>query len=104
PPLLCAGLIGWRSLRMCGEAKRLGLYGFGAAAHIIAQVASWQGREVYAITRPGDSAAQSFAKELGATWASGSGQPPPAELEAAIVFAPDGALIPTALRALAPGG
>lgn len=103
-PLLCAGLIGWRSLRMCGEAHRLGLYGFGAAAHIIAQVASWQGREVYAVTRPGDEAAQSFALELGATWAGGSDEPPPAELEAAIIFAPDGALIPTALRALAPGG
>jgi propanol-preferring alcohol dehydrogenase len=103
-PLLCAGLIGWRSLRMCGDAQRLGLYGFGAAAHIIAQVARWQGREVYAITRPGDEAAQSFARELGATWAGGSEEPPPAELEAAIVFAPDGALIPTALSALTPGG
>src|ERR1700686_2569014 len=103
-PLLCAGLIGWRSLRMCGDAKRLGLYGFGAAAHIIAQVARWQGREVYAITRPGDEAAQSFAMELGASWAGGSDESPPTELEAAIIFAPDGALIPTALRALAPGG
>jgi alcohol dehydrogenase, propanol-preferring len=103
-PLLCAGLIGWRALRMCGEARRLGLYGFGAAAHIIAQVASWQGREVYAVTRPGDEAAQSLARELGATWAGGADELPPAELEAAIVFAPDGALIPTALRALAPGG
>jgi alcohol dehydrogenase, propanol-preferring len=103
-PLLCAGLIGWRALRMCGDAKRLGLYGFGAAAHIIAQVANWQGREVYAVTRPGDSAAQSFARELGATWAGGSDELPPTELEAAIIFAPDGTLIPKALRALAPGG
>ncbi len=103
-PLLCAGLIGWRSLRMCGEARRLGLYGFGAAAHIIAQVAKWQGREVYAITRPGDGAAQSFARELGATWAGGSDETPPEELEAAIIFAPDGALIPKALSALASGG
>jgi len=103
-PLLCAGLIGWRSLRMCGDAHRLGLYGFGAAAHIIAQVARWQGREVYAVTRPGDTAAQSFARELGAVWAGGSDEPPPQELEAAIIFAPDGALVPTALRALAPGG
>jgi alcohol dehydrogenase, propanol-preferring len=103
-PLLCAGLIGWRSLRMCGEAQRLGLYGFGAAAHIIAQVAKWQGREVYAMTRPGDDAAQSFARELGAVWAGGSDEPPPEQLEAAIIFAPDGALIPLALKALAPGG
>ncbi|HEV3071339.1 MAG TPA: zinc-dependent alcohol dehydrogenase family protein [Solirubrobacteraceae bacterium] len=103
-PLLCAGLIGWRALRMCGDAKRLGLYGFGAAAHIIAQVAKWQGREVYAVTRPGDSATQSFALELGATWAGGSDELLPTELEAAIIFAPDGALIPKALRALTPGG
>src|SRR5581483_10948597 len=93
-----------RSLRMCGEARRIGLYGFGAAAHILAQVAAWQGREVFAFTRPGDEAAQAFARELGASWAGSSEQAPPEELDAAIVFAPDGALVPTALRALAPGG
>ena len=103
-PLLCAGLIGWRSLRMCGEARRIGLYGFGAAAHIIAQVAAWQGRSVFALTRPGDSAAGEFARELGAVWAGGSDEHPPEELEAAIVFAPEGALVPLALRALRPGG
>ncbi len=103
-PLLCAGLIGWRSLRMCGEAKRLGLYGFGAAAHILAQVATWQGRRVFALTRPGDAAAQGFARSLGAVWAGGSDEPVPEPLDAAIVFAPDGALVPAALRALAPGG
>ncbi|HEX5308492.1 MAG TPA: zinc-dependent alcohol dehydrogenase family protein [Solirubrobacteraceae bacterium] len=103
-PLLCAGLIGWRSLRMCGEAKRLGLYGFGAAAHIVAQVATWQGREVFALSRPGDDAAQRFARELGAVWAGGSDAQPPQPLDAAIVFAPDGSLVPQALRALAPGG
>jgi len=103
-PLLCAGLIGWRSLRMCGEAQRLGLYGFGAAAHIVAQVAAWQGRSVFALTRPGDTAAQEFARELGAVWAGGSDEQPPEQLEAAIVFAPDGALVPPALRALQPGG
>jgi propanol-preferring alcohol dehydrogenase len=103
-PLLCAGLIGYRSLRMCGDAVRLGLYGFGAAAHILCQVACWQGREVYAVTRPGDSAAQEFARSLGACWAGGSDEPPPVELDAAIIFAPDGALVPVALRALAPGG
>jgi propanol-preferring alcohol dehydrogenase len=103
-PLLCAGLIGYRALRMCGEARRLGLYGFGAAAHILAQVARWQGREVYAFTREGDEDTQSFARELGAHWAGSSEQAPPEELEAAIVFAPDGALVPFALRALAPGG
>jgi propanol-preferring alcohol dehydrogenase len=103
-PLLCAGLIGWRSLRMCGEARRLGLYGFGAAAHIVAQVAAWQGRSVFALTRPGDTAAQEFARRLGAVWAGGSDEQPPEPLEAAIVFAPDGSLVPTAMRALAPGG
>ena len=103
-PLLCAGLIGWRALRMCGDARRLGLYGFGAAAHIIAQVARWQGREVYAITRRGDKKTQSFAKDLGAVWAGVSEDHLPEELDAAIVFAPDGALVPDALRALAPGG
>jgi len=103
-PLLCAGLIGYRALRMCGPARRIGLYGFGAAAHILAQVCRWQDREVFAFTRPGDDAAQSLALELGAAWAGGSDQSPPEELDAAIVFAPDGSLIPLALRALAPGG
>jgi propanol-preferring alcohol dehydrogenase len=103
-PLLCAGLIGYRALRMCGDLARLGLYGFGAAAHILAQVAAWQGREVYAFTRPGDERAQAFARELGATWAGDSGATPPEPLDAAIVFAPDGALVPEALRVLVPGG
>ncbi len=103
-PLLCAGLIGYRALRMCGDAERLGLYGFGAAAHILAQVAARQGRRVFAFTRPGDDAAQRFALELGAAWAGSSPEPPPEQLDAAIVFAPDGALVPLALRALAPGG
>ena len=103
-PLLCAGLIGYRALRMCGDAPRLGLYGFGAAAHIIAQVAVHQGRRVFAFTRAGDDAAQAFARELGAVWAGASEEPPPEELDAAIIFAPAGALVPAALRALAPGG
>jgi propanol-preferring alcohol dehydrogenase len=103
-PLLCAGLIGYRALRMCGEASRLGLYGFGAAAHIIAQVARWQGRRVFAFTRPGDEAVQAFALELGAEWAGGSEDSPPQPLDAAIVFAPAGELVPLALRAVAPGG
>ncbi len=103
-PLLCAGLIGYRALRMCGEAGRLGLYGFGAAAHILIQVARHQGREVFAFTRAGDEKAQSFALELGATWAGSSEQAPPEPLEAAIIFAPVGELVPLALKALAPGG
>jgi len=103
-PLLCAGLIGYRALRMCGTARRLGLYGFGAAAHILTQVAQAQDREVYAFTREGDSAAQAFARELGAAWAGHSGQAPPHELDAAIVFAPDGSLVVRALQAIAPGG
>jgi propanol-preferring alcohol dehydrogenase len=103
-PLLCAGLIGYRSLRMAGEVRRLGLYGFGAAAHIIAQVARWQGREVYAFTSPGDADAQAFARELGAVWAGGSDQPPPQMLDAAIIFAPVGPLVPAALRAVERGG
>jgi alcohol dehydrogenase, propanol-preferring len=103
-PLLCAGLIGYRALGMCGSARRLGLYGFGAAAHIIAQVAHSQDREVYAFTREGDDAAQTFARELGAVWAGHSGQTPPQPLEAAIVFAPEGSLVVRALEALAPGG
>jgi alcohol dehydrogenase, propanol-preferring len=103
-PLLCAGLIGYRSLRMTGDTERLGLYGFGAAAHIIAQVARHQGRKVYAFTSPGDTEAQRFALKLGAAWAGNSTQPPPEELDAAIVFAPVGALVPSALRAVAKGG
>jgi len=103
-PLLCAGLIGYRALRMAGEGRRLGLYGFGAAAHIIAQVARWQGREVYAFTSPGDAAAQNFARELGAVWAGGADQRSPETLDAAIIFAPVGALVPAALRGVCPGG
>jgi propanol-preferring alcohol dehydrogenase len=103
-PLMCAGLIGYRALRMCGEAQRIGLYGFGASAHILAQVCVSQGREVYAFTRDGDEAAQTFARELGAVWAGGSEEQPPCELDAAIVFAPDGALVPLALGAVAPAG
>jgi len=103
-PLLCAGLIGHRALRMAGEARRLGLYGFGAAAHIVAQVARFQGREVFAFTRPGDAAAQAFARRLGAVWAGGSDEPAPAPLEAAILFAPAGHLVAAALRAVEPGG
>ena len=103
-PLLCAGLIGYRALRLCGDARRLGLYGFGASAHIIAQVARWQGREVYAFTRAGDTAAQAFALELGAVWAGASEEQPPQALEAAIIFAPVGGLVPLALKALARGG
>jgi propanol-preferring alcohol dehydrogenase len=103
-PLLCAGLIGYRCLRMAGDAERIGLYGFGASAHIIAQVAEWQGRRVFAFTRPGDETAQAFARRLGAVWAGGADETPPEPLDAAIIFAPDGALVPAALRAIAPGG
>jgi propanol-preferring alcohol dehydrogenase len=103
-PLLCAGLIGYRSLRVAGDAERLGLYGFGGAAHIIAQVAVHQGRRVFAFTRPGDVAGQSFARSLGAVWAGGSDEAPPEHLDAAIIFAPVGALVPVALRAVAKGG
>jgi alcohol dehydrogenase, propanol-preferring len=103
-PLMCAGLIGYRALRMCGEASRVGFYGFGDSAHILAQVCRWQGRRVYAFTRDGDEATQQFARELGAVWAGGSGDAPPEPLDAAIIFAPVGALVPLALRALAPGG
>ena len=103
-PLLCAGLIGYRALRMAGESKRLGIYGFGAAAHIVAQVARFQGREVYAFTRPGDRNAQAFARELGAVWAGESGTAPPETLDAAIIFAPVGALVPAALRVVDKGG
>jgi len=103
-PLLCAGLIGYRSLKMAGPAKALGIYGFGAAAHIVAQVALYEGRSVYAFTRPGDKAAQDFARSLGAGWAGGSDERPPAELDAAIIFAPVGDLVPAALRAVRKGG
>jgi propanol-preferring alcohol dehydrogenase len=103
-PLLCAGLIGWRSLRLAGAAERLGIYGFGAAAHIIAQVASHQGRRVFAFTRAGDIQAQEFARELGAVWAGSSDRRPPEALDAAIIFAPIGPLIPAALEAVAKGG
>lgn len=103
-PLLCAGLIGYRSMKFAGEAKRLGIYGFGAAAHIIAQVAIHQGREVFAFTRPGDIQAQRFARRLGATWAGGSDEQAPETLEAAIIFAPVGPLVPQALRAVEKGG
>jgi propanol-preferring alcohol dehydrogenase len=103
-PLLCAGLIGYRALRMCEQAPRIGLYGFGASAHILAQICRWQERRVFAFTRAGDEATQSFALELGADWAGASEDAPPEALDAAIVFAPAGELIPLALRALAPGG
>jgi alcohol dehydrogenase, propanol-preferring len=102
-PLLCAGLIGWRSLGIAGEAKKLGLYGFGAAGHIVAQIAKWQRREVFAFTRPGDLASQAFAKSLGATWAGGSDEMPPVPLDAAIIYAPVGALVPLALKAVRKG-
>lgn len=103
-PLLCAGLIGYRALVMAGEAEHLGIYGFGAAAHIVAQVARYQGRTVYAFTRRGDSSAQAFARSLGAAWAGDSTQSPPEPLDAALLFAPVGALVPQALRATAKGG
>jgi len=104
-PLMCAGLIGWRALHMAGEgARELGLYGFGAAAHLIAQVAIYQGRRVYAFTRAGDTTGQAFARTLGAAWAGDSDQAPPIELDAAIIFAPVGALVPLALRATRKGG
>jgi propanol-preferring alcohol dehydrogenase len=103
-PWLCAGLIGWRSYRMAGEGETLGLYGFGAAAHILAQVATWQGRRVFAFTRKGDTAAQDFARVLGAVWAGGSEELPPEPLDAAIIFAPVGTLVPVALKAVKKGG
>ncbi len=103
-PLLCAGLIGYRALRLAGDPHRLGLYGFGSAAHILAQVARHQGRTVFAFTRPGDGEGQAFARELGAAWAGGSDELPPEPLDAAILFAPIGSLVPAALRAVAPGG
>jgi propanol-preferring alcohol dehydrogenase len=103
-PLLCAGLIGHRTLRLAGEAERIGIYGFGAAAHIVCQVARWEGREVLAFTRDGDVTAQAFARSLGAAWAGGVSDPPPAELDAALIFAPAGELVPLALRAVRKGG
>jgi propanol-preferring alcohol dehydrogenase len=103
-PLLCAGLIGFRTLRLAGDAQRVGLYGFGAAAHVICQVAVHEGRTVFALTRPGDDEAQAFARELGAAWAGPSDAMPPEELDAALIFAPDGALVPRALRAVRKGG
>jgi propanol-preferring alcohol dehydrogenase len=103
-PLLCAGLIGYRSLRLAGDAERLGLYGFGSSAHIVAQVARHQGRRVFAFTKPEDADGRAFARSLGADWAGGSDEMPPEQLDAAIVFAPVGALVPLALRALAKGG
>jgi len=103
-PLLCAGLIGWRSLAMAGPGRILGLYGFGAAAHIILQVARWQGRRVFAFTRPGDRKSQAFARHLGADWAGESGETPPEPLDTAIIYAPVGALVPLALKAVRKGG
>ncbi len=103
-PLLCAGLIGWRSLGIAGEGKKIGLYGFGAAAHIIAQVARWQGRSVYAFTKPGDTVTQDFARSLGAAWAGGSEEAPPEPLNVAILFATVGDLVPVALKAVRKGG
>jgi alcohol dehydrogenase, propanol-preferring len=103
-PLLCAGLIGWRSLKTAGDGQTIGIYGFGAAAHIIAQVCRWQGRRVFAFTKPGDAAGQAFARSLGAEWAGGSEDKPPAPLDAAILFAPVGSLVPSALAAVRKGG
>ncbi len=103
-PLLCAGLIGYRALRMAGDAARLGIYGFGAAAHIVAQVAAWEGRRVFAFTRAGDTEAQTFARSLGAAWAGSSDEPAPEPLDAALIFAPVGPLVPAALRAVDKGG
>jgi len=103
-PLLCAGLIGWRALRLAGDGHRIGLYGFGAAAHIIAQIAHWQGREVYAFTRTGDDESQAFARSLGCVWAGAATELPPVELDAALIFAPAGDLVPRALKTLRKGG
>ena len=103
-PLLCAGLIGWRSLKIAGDGKKLGIYGFGAAGHIVAQVAKWQGREVYAFTRPGDEGTQDFARSLGVTWAGGSDETAPELLDAAIIYATVGDLVPAALKAVHKGG
>jgi propanol-preferring alcohol dehydrogenase len=103
-PLLCAGLIGYRALRMAGDAPTLGLYGFGASAHILAQLATWQGRKAFAFTRPGDLSGQQFARELGCVWAGSSTDSPPEQLDAAIIFAPAGPLVPLALKAVRKGG
>jgi len=103
-PLLCAGLIGYRALRLAGDAERIGLYGFGASAHIVAQVAAWQGRRVFAFVRRGDEETQRFARSLGVAWTGSSGDAPPEELDAALIFAPAGELVPAALAAIAPGG
>jgi alcohol dehydrogenase, propanol-preferring len=103
-PLLCAGLIGYRALRLAGDAERIGFYGFGSSAHLVAQVARWEGRRLFAFTRAGDEETQAFARELGAEWAGSSGEAPPEELDAAIIFAPAGELVPAALRVLARGG
>src|SRR5205823_5433057 len=103
-PWLCAGLIGYRALKQAGNAKRVGIYGFGAAAHIVAQVARYEGREIYVFTRAGDSESQRFARELDATWSGGSDEPAPAALDAALIFAPVGALVPKALRDVKKGG
>ena len=103
-PLLCAGLIGFRSLRAAGQARRIGIYGFGSAAHIVTQVAQREGRDIYAFTRPGDETSQKFARDLGAVWAAGSDAPTPAPLDAAIIFAPDGDLVPKAIKDLKKGG
>lgn len=103
-PLLCAGLIGFRALRLSGEAKRIGFYGFGASAHLAVQVARYRGQQVFAFTRPSDTRGQEFARSLGAVWAGGSDEPPPEPLDAAVIFAPVGALVPTALRAVRKGG
>ena len=103
-PLLCAGLIGWRSLKIAGDGERLGIYGFGAAGHIVAQVAKWQGKEVFAFTRPGDAAHQDFARRLGVSWAGGSDEMPPEPLDAAVIYATSGNLVPQALRAVRKGG
>jgi propanol-preferring alcohol dehydrogenase len=103
-PLLCAGLIGYRTLRMTGSARRIGIYGFGSAAHLVTQLARWQGRDVFAFTRPGDATAQGFAREIGAIWAGGADEPAPAGLDAALIFAPAGELVPKALRDVKKGG
>ena len=103
-PLLCAGLIGWRALRLAGDGRRIGLVGFGAAAHIIAQVAVWQGREVYAFTREGDAQTQAFARSLGCCWAGASTEQPPVQLDSVLIFAPIGALVPAALKLVRKGG
>ena len=103
-PLLCAGLIGWRTLRLAGDGHRIGLYGFGASAHVLAQIAAWQGRDVYAFTKAGDAKSQAFARSLGCVWAGASDELPPILLDAALIFAPDGALVPAALKAVRKGG